>query len=224
MKKIVEILKTDFVTHDVRRFILEKPKNFEFIPGQATDVSINQEGWRNKKRPFTFTSLNFDQVLEFTIKGYYDHQGVTNKLHQLQPGDELIIRRPFGTINYQGPGVFVAGGAGVTPFIAILRSLHRQDKLKGNKLIFSNKTGRDVILEQELRGMFNEPDLILTLTREKNSGYQYGRVDQSLLRKHVDNFNQNFYVCGPPAMVKDLKRILKDLGANVDEIVFEGKQ
>ncbi len=223
MEKVVKILKTDFVTHNVRRFVLEKPKDFEFIPGQATEVSINKQGWRDKKRPFTFTSLNPDKVLEFTIKGYYDHDGVTNKLHQLVPGDELVIREPFGTINYQGSGIFIAGGAGVTPFIAILRSLYRQDKLKGNKLVFSNKTSQDIILEQEFRGMFKDEDLILTLTREENPCYQHGRVNEEFLKERIKNFNQNFYVCGPPAMVKDLKKTLKELGANIDEIVFEGK-
>jgi hypothetical protein len=224
MEKVVRILKTDFVTHNVRRFVLEKPKDLDFIPGQATEISINQKDWKDKKRPFTFTSLPSDKVLEFTIKGYYDHKGVTNKLHQLQPGDELIIRKPWGTINYQGPGVFIAGGAGVTPFIAILRSLFQQNKIKGNKLIFSNKTSKDVILEQEFKAMFDQQDLILTLTREKNSCYEYGRVDSQFLNKYIDNSDQNFYVCGPPSMVKDLKRELKKLGANIDEIVFEGKK
>jgi ferredoxin-NADP reductase len=217
-----KILKTDYVTHDVKRFILEKPKGFQFTPGQATEMSINLAEWKDKKRPFTFTALNDDQVLEFIIKGYYDHQGVTNKLHQLNPGDELIIRKPWGTINYQGPGVFIAGGAGVTPFIAILRQLRKENKIKDNTFIFSNKTEKDVILEKEFKQMFKDGGkLILTLTEEKNPCYESGRVDKDFLEEKVDDFNQNFYVCGPPAMVKDLKQILKDLGANMDEIVFE---
>lgn len=217
-----KILKTDYVTHDVKRFILEKPADFDYVPGQATEVSINLPKWKNKKRPFTFTALNDDQVLEFIIKGYYDHQGVTNKLHQLNPGNELIIRKPWGTINYQGSGVFIAGGAGITPFIAILRQLRKENKIKDNTLIFSNKTRKDIILEKEFQQMFeNQGNLVLTLTDEKNPCYESGRVDKDFLEKKVDNFDQNFYVCGPPAMVKDLKQTLRDLGADMEEIVFE---
>ena len=221
MKHICKILKTGFITHDVKRFILEKPKGLEYLPGQATDISINLPDWKNKKRPFTFTSLNQDKVLEFNIKGYYDHDGVTNKLHQLEPGDEFILRKPFGTINYQGPGVFIAGGAGITPFIAILRQLRVDNKISGNTLIFSNKTEKDVILEKEFKQMFNEDKLILTLTREENPCYEHGRINKEFLEEKIGNFDQNFYVCGPPPMVSDLKSILSDLGATTDEIVFE---
>jgi predicted ferric reductase len=44
------------------------------------------------------------------------------KIRKLKHGDELIIRDVWGAIEYKGE-VFIAGGAGVTPFIAILRQL-----------------------------------------------------------------------------------------------------
>lgn len=217
---------TEFVTHDVKRFIIEKPKNYIFKPGQATEVAIKQEAWQKEKRPFTFTSLNEDQVLEFTIKSYPtkkypDHEGVTEQLHTLKPGDKLILEEPWGTINYQGSGIFIAGGAGITPFIAIIRDLKNRHKIKGNRLFFSNKKAHDVILEKEFRNTFSSEDLLLTLTKETQTGYYAGRIDKNFLNKHVKNFKQNFYVCGPSAMVQDLKNILKKLGAKVDTIVFE---
>ncbi len=176
-ENIVKILMAEFVTHDVKRFIVEKPKGFKFIPGQATELSINLPEWKNKKNPFTFTSLNDDLVLEFTIKGYPERKGVTAKLHELKPGDELIIRKPWGTINYKGPGTFIAGGAGLTPFIAILRDLKKKGKIEGNKLIFSNKTADDIIIEKELKSIL-ENDVYFTLTREKNRNYDNLRIDE----------------------------------------------
>ena len=185
--KSSKLLFTSFVTHDVKRFILEKPKGYEFEPGQATEVAINKKGWTDKKRPFTFTSLNQDKVLELIIKGYPvadhpDHEGVTEKIHELKSGDELLLDEPWGTINYKGPGVFIAGGAGITPFIAIFRDLKSKNKLKGNTLIFSNKEQKDIILEKELKSMFGD-DLILTLTREKHPDYIHGRIDKNFLSK-----------------------------------------
>ena len=115
MAHTVKILKVEPVTHDVRRFTVEKPEGFRFEPGQATLVSINQPEWQKEKRPFTFTSLNEWPDLEFTIKIYPDHDGVTSQLGKLRAGDELVIRKPWGTIQYKGPGWFIAGGAGVTP-------------------------------------------------------------------------------------------------------------
>ncbi len=222
----VKILKIDPVTHDVKRFRLEKPEGYNFVPGQATDVAINKPGWTDKLHPFTFTSLNEDPNLEFTIKGYPvqqypEHKGMTELLHKLNPGDELLIDDPWGTINYKSSGVFIAGGAGVTPFIAIFRMLKKKGKLKGNKLIFSNKTAKDVILEDEFKSVFDADDLVLTLTREKVDGYEEGRLDESFLKKHLNDFKGYFYICGPKSMVAGLKETLSNFGAKTDSIVFE---
>jgi len=222
----VKILETGFITHDVKRFLVEKPGGYKFIPGQATELSINRFGWRHEERPFTFTNLNHDPYLEFIIKKYPQHKGVTEELHKLSPGDELIIGKPFGAIQYGGKGVFIAGGAGITPFIAILRMLEKGNTLPGNKLVFSNKTRDDIILEEELRSMFrrNPGDLILTLTQEKRADYENKLVDEGFLKTHVGSFGkQKFYLCGPPQMVKQLTVALKGLGADTNSITFEGK-
>ena len=223
---IVKILDIKNVTHDVKSFKVEKPEGFKFVPGQATDVAINKPGWEGKARPLTFTSLNEDPYLEFIVKSYPlalypNHTGVTEEMHKLVKGDELIIDDPWGAISYHGGGVFIAGGAGITPFIAIIRQLRKNGKIFGNKMIFSNKTGKDVILEDELKASFPPRDLILTLTRERKKGYKFGRIDAEFLKKHIKDFQNHFYICGPRQMVFELKNTLSLLGASTDLLVFE---
>ena len=65
--------------------------------------------------------MNDEYFLEFTIKIYFDHKGLTNQIGKLEVGDFITIREPFGTIKYKEKGVFIAGGAGITPFIAIFK-------------------------------------------------------------------------------------------------------
>ena len=65
---IVKIIDIEEVTQDVKSFKIEKPKRYSFIPGQATEVSVNVPRLRDEKRPFTFTSLHSSDYLEFTIK------------------------------------------------------------------------------------------------------------------------------------------------------------
>src|SRR5258706_6788962 len=108
MEHIVKISSVHDVTHNVRAFRIAKPAGYVFEPGQATEVSINKQGWKEEKRPFTFTSLNDWPYLEFTIKIYRDHAGVTNELGALEAGDELIIRDVWGAIAYKGEGYFIA--------------------------------------------------------------------------------------------------------------------
>ena len=220
MQISVKILDTVPVTHNVRHYRLERPKGYNFSPGQATEVSIDRDGWQDKKRPFTFTCLPDADNLEFTIKSYFDHAGVTNELWSLGSGDKLILRDVWGTIQYRGPGTFIAGGAGVTPFIAILRHLNATGKIAGNRLIVSNQTEKDIILRDEFEAM-DGLQTLWTVTNDQKSKLMQERIDADFLKRHITDFSQNFYLCGPDAMVKDLRGVLEDLGADVTNVTWE---
>jgi ferredoxin-NADP reductase len=88
----------------------------------------------------------------------------------------------FGAIEYKGEGVFIAGGAGVTPFIAILRQLQAENKIANNKLIFTNKTANDIILKKEFNDMLGK-NFINTLTDEQKEGYENRRIDYDFLKE-----------------------------------------
>lgn len=221
METIVSIISTQYVTHNVKQFRLQKPADYTFTPGQATELSINHPDWKDKKNPFTFTSLTNDPYLEFTIKIYPDSpEGVTNQLSKLNVGDELILRDAWGAIEYKGPGYFIAGGAGITPFIAILRDLNNKRQLAGHKLFFSNKTDKDIIIADELKSMLG-PDALFLISGQKDSIHDTRRIDEAFLKAEVSDFTKHFYVCGPDAMVEEINSILSSLGASADSVVFE---
>jgi ferredoxin-NADP reductase len=215
----VKILKAEYVTHDVRRFTVEKPPNYTFEPGQATEVTIKGMEEKVGKGPFTFTSLKEQPEIEFTIKIYEDG-GLTKELGKVGIGDELILHDVWGTITYRGPGVFIAGGAGVTPFIAILKRLHKDGKINSNKLIFSNKTEKDIILKDEFEDMLGN-NFINVITKEKSDKYFSNRIDEKFIKEIIKNFNQYFYICGPKKFVSDIMDILKNLGVDASKIVIE---
>jgi ferredoxin-NADP reductase len=217
---VVKILETEFVTHNVKRFKVSKPASYTYKPGQATDVVINLPEWKEERRPFTFTSLNEWDHLEFTIKIYSDHNGVTNKLGTLHAGDELILHDIWGAIHYKGEGTFIAGGAGVTPFIAIFRQLQKDGKISNNKLIFSNRTSKDIILKEEFEKMLGA-NFINTITQEKTEKYDNRKIDESYLKEKIKNFSQYFYICGPDPMIESIKEQLLNLGVDKDKIVIE---
>ena len=217
---IVKILSVEPVTHNVKHFRLQKPGGYRFTPGQATELSINKPQWKNERRPFTFTSLNEWSYLEFTIKIYPDRKGVTDQLGQLKTGDELILHDVWGAIQYKGEGTFIAGGTGVTPFIAIFRQLQKDNKLGKNKLIFSNKTRKDIILKDEFTAMLGD-NFINTLTQDDVPGYDHHRIDEKYLKEKIHDLDQQFYICGPDEMVQKVQDILKQIGAKQDLITVE---
>jgi ferredoxin-NADP reductase len=217
---IVRILSVEAVTHNVRRFKVERPNGLTFVSGQAADVSINSPQLKTELRPFTFTGLNDWDHLEFTIKIYSDHQGVTYHLGKLKAGDELIIHGVFGAIHYTGEGVFIAGGAGVTPFISIFRQLEKDHKLASNSLIFSNRTSQDIILKDEFTRLLGKR-FINTLTQEKSPEFDNRKIDKQYLSEKVKDFSQYFYICGPDPMLDDVKKTLVSLGADAKKVITE---
>jgi glycine betaine catabolism B len=162
--------------------------------------------------------LNESPYLEFTIKRYADHHGVTDQLHQLSVGQELFISDPWGAINYQGPGYFIAGGAGITPFMAILRQLHQSGGLDDNKLFFSNKTSKDIIYQEELSNMLSDR-VSFVLTREGVGRSK--RIDDEFLKEEGVDFSRHFYVCGPDNMILDINALLESKGVRPELLVFE---
>lgn len=222
MPHTIEILEVEKVTHDVKKFTAEKPKGYSFKPGQATEISIDKEGWREEKRPFTFTSLNEDEHLEFVIKIYPDHDGVTEQIGKLKKGDSFIIGDAWGTIQYKGEGVFLAGGAGVTPFISIFRDLNKKGEIGKNSLIFSNTTEQDIILKEEFEEMLGD-QFINVITDEPTDNHIFldGYIDKDFLESKIDDFSQPFYVCGPGPFNESMMKYLKELGADPDTLVFE---
>lgn len=217
---IVKIISIEPITHNVLRIRVEKPEGYSFVPGQATEVCINKDNFKEERRPFTFTSLNDSKYLEFTIKTYTDHDGVTNELRKLKPGDELILHDVWGAISYKGEGIFIAGGAGITPFIAIIRQLYKDGNIGNNKLFFSNKTSKDIILKDSFEKMLGN-QFINTLTEEKTGSYLNERIDKDFLQKNIKDFSQNFYICGPDAMVQAVQQALQELGATEKVITVE---
>ena len=221
MKKYyVKIKSLRHLTHDVLQIDTEKPRRFHFSPGQATEISINKKGWQDKNRPFTFTSLPQEDYLQFVIKTYPAHKGVTNELLQLKKHDELILHGVFGSIAYKNEGVFIAGGAGVTPFIAIFRYLQSKNEIGNNQLIFANKREADIILRSEFKKILGK-NFINILSDEAGKKYSHGLITEKFLRANISNFNKNVYVCGPPKMMGAIERFLSHLPVDKKMITKE---
>jgi ferredoxin-NADP reductase len=221
MQEYTVIIKSIFkITPDVLKIVTEKPPHFVFIPGQATEISINKDGWEEERRPFTFTCLPDNNYLEFTIKTYPSRNGVTNQLLLLKPNDELILHDIFGAITYKGEGIFIAGGAGVTPFISIFRNLQSKNKIGNNVLIFANRTKADIIHEEEFTNLLGK-NFINILSEEKTDKYAYGLISEQFLSKYINPSINYVYVCGPPSMMEVVELYLSYLHVKPESIIVE---
>ncbi len=211
MEHQVELLKKEQVTHDVVRLTMQRPNGYSFIAGQAIELGLDQPGVEGKRAPFTLTGLDSDEHLTLMIKCYPQHHGMTERIAELKEGDKIIISDAWDTINLQGPGVFVAGGTGMTPFIAIMRQKKVDGTLPGNTLFFFNKKREDVFLEDELRRLLGS-EFHSVLSEEEVAGHLYGMVSADLFKQHLSNPDRPYYVCGPEGFVKAVQGSLSSMG------------
>ena len=217
---LVSILSIERITHDVRRYRTEKPAGYLFRPGQATELSIADPRWIAEKRPFTFTGLVGEPYLEFTIKSYRERDGVTHALDNLKPGATLVLREAWGSILFDKPGLFVAAGAGVTPFIAIFKDLRESKRVAGNRLLLANKKAEDVIDEGFWRSLLGK-DFHSMLSRERVAGHDFGHIGKADLSSLLDRQKDQVYLCGPDAFVDSLRGLLAELGVAEQRITRE---
>lgn len=199
---LVRVLSITKLTHNVKAYRVEKPDGYTFRAGQAAELAINVNGWADEPRPFSFTGLASAPELEFIVKSYRDHDGVTAQFDTLKRDAVLILGDPFGSLEYKGPGLFLAGGTGITPFLAMFRSLARTNKLGGSRLIWSNTTEHDHFLESELRQLLGSNFLAVE-----------GRPKTSAIKRLLVPAKDWVYVCGPEAYEEGVLGLVNELGA-----------
>jgi ferredoxin-NADP reductase len=223
----LKLRRTEQLTHDTYRLVTTRPEGYGFVPGQANHWGIERGGFRDAAKPFTITSLPDEDHLEFVIKSYPtdqypEHDGFTELIPQLEPGEAIYVDDAGGDIRDEGRGLFVAGGAGVTPFIPILKDRQRRGELDGSTLLYSNKTEADIILRElweEMEGL----ETVFTLTEEAHSRLPKTQTDTALLQQNLRGHHEKVYVCGPPPMMKSVIADLRAMGVEEDRIVVEEK-
>jgi ferredoxin-NADP reductase len=211
MNHDVKILSKQSLNHDVIQFHLERPMEYQFSAGQATELSL-KEPISKGPGPFTFTGLSASPDLELTIKIYEHHNGLTAALAKLKPGDTVQITDPWDSFKNEGPGVFIAGGAGITPFIALLRQMRIDGTVGKSQLFFSNKTRNDMFLHDELANILGDR-YVDVITRDDNARSAH-LIDEAFLEKNVADPTRPFYVCGPPGFVESVQNTLRNIGAS----------
>ncbi len=217
MNHIVKIKEKNWLSHNMMRFVLEKPTPFESKIGQAIELTVMSPELIDKPAPFTLTSLPNDDHLELMIKIFPEHHGVTIALSEKEVGDEITITDAWDSYHYQGVGTFIAGGSGITPFVPMVRNLLHRNELGTNKLIYANRNAKDIILKEEMKNALGE-NFINILSDENGTEYDFGQINGEFLKRKISDFDEFFYLCGPDPFVVSVKKDLIALGADEQKI------
>lgn len=189
----------------IKTFVLIPESPFKFNTGEFIELTLNGFG----EAPFTPSSspLITDRM-EITIMktGY-----VTEKFHNLKPGEVLGVRGPFGrgypVEKFYGKEVLIlGGGCGLAPIRSLLYALEAvKDKLKRVVLCYGSKTPADCIYKPLFNRLnsIDKFEAFRTVDKPDPDWNEPVGVVTTLLEKVKMKIEESVaVVCGPPIMMK----------------------
>lgn len=152
---------------------------------------------------------------------------VTQALHQLEPGDKMMVRGPYGSSfpvdDWQGKQILtIGGGVGQAPLRPIVEYVRaNRDQYAGLTMIYGARTSGDLCFKGEFEEMSKCDDLACHLTidvEEDDWSHNVGFVPQMLLDLNPSPENTIVITCGPPIMIRFVLENLKKLGFADEQI------
>ena len=201
---------------------------FKYLPGQWVEVSTVIDG-DIKTSAYSITTSSAQQgVVGLAIKTSSTHP-VTRWLHGAHEGDTVNITRgqgPFVFLPDMGEDtVLIGGGVGVTPLLSIWRHVRDFSPETHATLYYSVSHPDEILFREELEQSARQSthlSLEITVT-QPDTGWrgETGRINKHKLAALNAAPDALFYLCGPPGMVDDMEKFLRDLGVSPSRIIFE---
>ena len=229
------IVETRDETPDVRTFRLAPVARgnlpFTHRPGQYLNVALVVKGQRvNRSYTIASSSETRDHV-EITVRNV---PGVASShLHEaLRIGEKIKVTAPAGRFVFEGDGdshvLLVAGGVGITPLMAMIRTLGDRRWRGKIDLVYSARTEADIIFAAELAELVKKmPTLRVTVTLSRvPEGDAWtgarGHISRELLERVAPDLRTvPIYLCGPDAMMDGMKKLFAEIGVPDDHVHLE---
>ena len=227
----VKLIRKETVATGTMAFHFEKPDGFQFIAGQyAVYILIDppQTDSEGNERCFTIASAPFEDDLVFITR--MRDTAFKRVMKDMPIGTLVKIDGPNGKLtlkNDKTPVVFLTGGIGVTPALSIINQAVHDHNNQKITLFYSNSNSDSAVDMEKFYEMAKQDSnftFVPTMTDSSFGDYhgETGVINIEMLRKYINNLLQpNFYITGPPAMVKSLHQILTDNGINKHHIFTE---
>ena len=150
---------------------------------------------------------------------------VTTALHELQEGDIIGVRGPYGNSfpidKWKGKNLFfIGGGIGLAPIWSVLQTALSKKEDYGKLTVFYGaRTSQDIVYKDELSELKQKMTVFLSIDQEEKDWQEYvGFVPLNVLDKKPSPKNAIAVTCGPPIMIKFVIQNLEALGFKDDKI------
>jgi len=229
---IVEIIT---YSDTVKLFRLKPLKKLpRFKPGQFLHLAVDEYdpsyNWPDSRVFSMATSPNNKDYVDLIISVKGDF---TKKIFELEKGDEVWIKLPFGIFNFDESTnrdtVLIAGGTGISPFISYLQyaieadldpAIHLYYGIKSPKLLIINDLLENC--KQSLKNFHHHIYIEETAIENHDISHKEGILSaEDLIKESGLLKNPIFYLSGPPAMIATFENKLESAGINPEDIKFD---
>lgn len=188
-------------------------------PGQFAFIKIQDPRFKYDDHPFSITDNPKTGEFNFAIKNVGDF---TSQIPSFKPNTPVRIEGPYGGFSYLNSSnpdqVWIAGGIGVTPFLAMARHLASQGPNNYKiHFIYQVSSAKEAIYLDELNQLAQSLPHFTFKLWESN---QQGRLAASEI-DNVDYTVSDFFICGPLPMIKAFENQLQDKGVHPSRIYSE---
>ncbi|MBI4706582.1 MAG: hypothetical protein HY761_01475 [Candidatus Omnitrophica bacterium] len=218
-------------TYNVKSFRLEAGEQLEFKAGQFLLAGFKDAP--ELKRYLSISSSPTEKgFIEFTKK--ITNSEFSCRLNSLKPSDLLIVKYPMGKFTLEdNPAkkvAFLSGGIGITPIRSICKYVVDKNFGIDLDLVYANRTIKDIVFRDDFEIMQKQcPKLkVHHVLCESSPGFscKVGLINALMIKTEIpDYLERKFFLCGPPAMVDQMcKILLEELLVVKENIVMESFQ
>lgn len=190
-----------------------------YTPGQLAFVKILDPAVDDEPHPFALTQHHNSRVTSIVVKDLGDW---TAKMPSLTPGSTVLLDGPHGRFSYLNvenkKQLWIAGGIGVTPFLAMARAMRKNSKYQID-MFYCTKTKSEMVFFRELHKIANKHKnfRLIGVCEEKDGFLTADKMEEF----SGDLKDKDVFICGPPIMMKTLQQQLLQKGLFDVQIHFE---
>ena len=193
---------------------------FKYQPGQFLHLAIDNDydgiGQWPESRCFSMQSNPDEETIRITysVKGNFTQQ----MEKQLRPGSEVWLKLPYGDLftrpHNKTNTVFIAGGTGITPFLSLFTNESFADYINP-KIYLGFRTKDYNIYHHELDCLKNSCKLFNVYYEDKDGILKINSIADD------NDLNSNYFISGPPVMIKTFKQALIEKGLPSQSILTD---
>jgi predicted ferric reductase len=221
-KYLYEIVGKKMLMDNIIDFTFKtKNKAMPYRAGQFVFISFNNRYLPREIHPFSISSGERGDVFKLTIKILGDY---TASLKNVKIGDTAVVEGPFGRFGYDNfknkKQVWLGAGIGVAPFIGMLEELAK-NRGEGYDVDFYYCT-KDMIEQNAIKDLMEKMKSLDKFSFIPHCSTEHGWINAGFISSHSKDFKErDFLVCGPPSLMKSIRKQLRDAGVRNNKIHTE---